>query len=532
MANKLELSWLNKDKRVEAEPRILVENPELSYSSEGIDLLSDDITDNLLIHGDNLLGLKALETQYSNKIKCIYIDPPYNTGSAFETYDDNVEHSTWLSLMRERLVLLHKLLRDDGSLWISIDDDEHAYLKVLCDEIFCRSNYVSSIAWQKRISPDMRAIISDAHEYILIYAKNKEQFKLTRNLLPLQNEQLKTYSNPDNDPRGPWTSTPCHAQAGHGTASQFYELTAPNGKKHNPPAGRCWLYTEPVMKQKIEEGKIWFGKDGNGVPRKKTYLSESKGVTPWTWWVNTEVGTSLEGKKESQALFGVDKAFPTPKPERLIERILTIASNEGDIVLDSFLGSGTTAAVAHKMHRRWIGIEMEDVAYSHCKYRLDKVINNEDKGGITQSTGWNGGGGYKFYELAPTLINEDTFGQPVINKQYNPDMLAAAIAIHEGFKYEPELNCYWKQSKNDNNTYLYVTTKHVNEELINSIKAELKEDEFLILVCKSFDENLKRVSKNITIKKIPQSLLKNCEFGVDNYNLNIVCPPEYEEEDE
>ena len=532
-STKLELSWFEKEKNITIEPRLLIEDGSKSYYKNNETLIDDEsINDNILIHGDNLLGLKALLPRFTNEIKCVYIDPPYNTGAAFETYDDNLEHSTWLSLMRERIQIIYELLNEKGSLWISIDDDEHAYLKVLCDEIFGRNNYISTIVWQKRISPDMRAIISDGHEYILIYAKDKDSFKQYRNLLPLSKEQLKTYSNPDNDPRGPWTSTPCTAQAGHGTKTQFYELTAPNGKKHNPPAGRCWLYTENVMKDKIADGRIWFGKDGNGVPRKKTYLSESKGVTPWTWWENTEVGTSLEGKKESQVLFGKDMAFPTPKPERLIQRIISIATNPGDWVLDSFLGSGTTAAVAHKMKRKWIGIEMEDTAYTHCKPRMDMVINGKDKNGITNDVEWTSGGGYKFYELAPSLVKEDSFGQLIINPEYNPEMLAAAIALHEGYKYNPSRECYWKQSSNNNNSYLFVTTSHVTKQMIDSIQLDLKEDEHLLISCKSYDNNVIAGIKNISIKKIPQSLLKNCEFDKEDYKLNIICPPLYEEDEE
>lgn len=344
MANKLELTWVGKDEPIRVEPRLLIENAALSNTT------TDPGTQNMLIHGDNLLALKALESKYAGQVKCIYIDPPYNTGSAFEHYDDNLEHSQWLNLMRPRLSLLWGLLSDEGSLWISIDDDEQAYMKVLCDELFGRSSFIASIIWQKRTSPDMRAIISDGHDYILVYAKNREMFKENRNKLPLTEEQAKGYKNPDNDPRGPWASSDFTAQGWR--PNQMYPITTPSGKIVTPPEGRCWRHLEDVYKQLRQEGRLWFGTDGSGVPRKKTYLSEAGGIVPWTWWPHKEVGNNQEAKKEIIALFGAANAFDTPKPERLIERVLHIASNPGDLVLDSFLGSGTTAAVAHKMGRR------------------------------------------------------------------------------------------------------------------------------------------------------------------------------------
>lgn len=525
MANKLELTWYGKENMVVVEPRLLLEDKKLSNCHEG------DTCDNMLIHGDNLLALKALvKAGYAGKIKCIYIDPPYNTGSAFEHYDDNLEHSKWLSLMKPRLELLKILLRVDGSIWISIDDDEHAYLKVLCDEVFGRCNFIASIVWQKRTSPDMRAAISDGHDYILVYSINKDEFKKSINKLPLSDEQMKNYKNPDNDPRGPWTSTDCTAQAGHGTKDQFYVLTTPAGRKIELPSSLCWRFTKERMMEEIAEGRIWLGKDGNGVPRKKTYLADSKGVVPWTWWSNKEVGHNQEAKKETNKLFD-DNSFATPKPERLLQRIIHIASNEGDIVLDSFLGSGTTAAVAHKMKRNWIGVEFGEHAYTHCKVRLDKVIKGE-QGGVSKTLNWNGGGSYKFYELAPSLINIDVFGEPVINKSYNADMLAAAVAMHEGCKYEPNQEIFWKQAIASETSYLFTTTRCVTHEFLATIHETMKEEEFLVIACKSFVAGADRAYSNIKVKKIPQMLLDNCEFGKDNYNLNIVNPPVYEDDEE
>lgn len=524
MANKLELTWYGKDTPIRVEPRLLIENAALSNT-----VTPPPETENMLIHGDNLLALKALEAKYTGKVKCIYIDPPYNTGSAFEHYDDNLEHSQWLNLMRPRLRLLWELLSDEGSLWISIDDDEQAYIKVLCDELFGRNAFIASIIWQKRTSPDMRAIISDGHDYILVYAKNREIFKETRNKLPLSEEQAKNYKNPDNDPRGPWTSTDFTAQGWR--PNQMYSITTPSGKIVTPPEGRCWRLLEDSYRQLQQEGRLWFGSDGSGVPRKKAYLSEAKGIVPWTWWTNKEVGHNQEAKKEIIALFGAANAFDTPKPERLIERIIHIASNPGDLVLDSFLGSGTTAAVAHKMGRRYIGIEMGDHAYTHCKVRLDKVISGEDQGGISKAQHWHGGGGYRFYELAPTLINRDAFGEAVINPAYDADMLAAAVALHEGFRYQPDASLFWKQSTGSEGSYLFVTTRHVTAAYLDSIRSSMKEGEYLIIACRSFDAGLERAFDRITIKKIPQMLLSRCEFGRTDYNLHIVHPPVYEDEE-
>ena len=526
MANKLELTWYGKDEPIRVEPRLLIENVALSNTAAAPD------TQNMLIHGDNLLALKALESKFAGQVKCIYIDPPYNTGSAFEHYDDNLEHSQWLNLMRPRLEILWRLLSEDGSLWISIDDDEQAYMKVLCDELFGRSSFIASIIWQKRTSPDMRAVISDGHDYVLVYAKDKDLFKQVRNRLPLSEEQRKSYKNPDNDPRGPWTSTDCTAQAGHGTADQFYTLTTPVGRVIELPKSLCWRFTKERMEEEIAAGRIWLGKDGTGVPRKKTYLKDSTGVVPWTLWMNKEVGHNQEAKKENNVLFGSSNAFDTPKPERLIQRIIHIASNPGDLVLDSFLGSGTTAAVAQKMGRRWIGVEMGNHAYTHCKVRMDKVIAGEDPGGITKAQNWQGGGGYRFYEVAPTLINKDPFDEYIINEDYDANMLAAAVALHEGFHYQPDGDLFWKQSVGNENSYLFVTTRHLNSPYLDSIKDTMEEGEYLIIACRSFDSGLDKAYDNITVKKIPQMLLERCEFGKADYNLNIVHPPVYDDCDE
>ena len=526
MSNKLELTWYGKDNPIKVEPRLLIENAALSNT----DMEPD--TGNMLIHGDNLLALKALEKKFAGQVKCIYIDPPYNIGAAFEHYDDNLEHSMWLSLIRPRLEILWNLLhRNEGSIWISIDDNEQAYMRVLCDELFGRHNFIAQIVWQKRYSRENREAIGDVHEYILVYAKNKELFKTIRNLVPMSEEQAKVYKNPNNDPKGRWRPVPMTAQAGHATPEQFYPITAPGGKVHTPPAGRCWALSKATFEKLLTEGRIYFGKDNNSQPNTIRYLSEVPGVAPWTWWPSDEVGHTDSAKKEILALFGKENIFDTPKPETLIERIIHIATNPGDLVLDSFLGSGTTAAVAHKMGRRYIGIEMGDHAYTHCKVRLDKVIAGEDLGGITKAQKWQGGGGYHFYELASTLINKDAFGEVIINPDYDADMLAAAVALHEGFTYQPDSKLFWKQAIGNESSFLFTTTRHLTSDYLDGIASSMANGEYLVIACRSFDKGLDKVYGNIVVKKIPQMLLDRCEFGKSDYNLNIVHPPMYEDEE-
>ena len=373
----------------------------------------DPQSENLLIQGDNLLALKALLPFYRGRVKCIYIDPPYNTQSAFGHYDDKLEHSQWLSMMWPRLVLLRDLLSEDGSIWISIDDSEGAYLRVLMDEVFGRSTFIATNVWQKRYSRENREAIGDVHEYLLVYSKSPDGFKKSRNLVPLTEEQAKVYRNTNNDPRGRWRPVPMTAQEGHATSEQFYEITTPSGAKHRPPQGRCWGVARATYDRLLQEGRIYFGKDGSAQPNIIRYLSEVPGVAPWTWWPSDEVGHTDESKKEIHALFGKVEAFDSPKPERLMHRIFHIASNPGDYVLDCFLGSGTTAAVAHKMGRRYIGIEMGAHARSHCLPRLEKVIEGE-QGGISESVIWKGGGGFRFHTLGEPVFDADGGIHPAV----------------------------------------------------------------------------------------------------------------------
>ena len=353
---------------------------------------------NMIIKGDNCAVCDYIMNEFADKVKCIYIDPPYNNGEEYAHYSDVFSHKQWLDNMRSIINRLFRLLTKDGSLWISIDDNEVHYLKVLCDEIMGRSNFVTTIIWQQRTTRENRRAFSNNHEYILVYAKDPATFKKKRNLLCADNSVLARYKNPDNDPRGPWQSVSLNVQAGHAVSSQFYSITAPGGKVFNPPNGRCWIYNETRMKKEIADNNIWFGLDKNSTPRKKKFLCDAKlGLTPETLWLASDVGTTNDAKKQLLALFPTMTVFDTPKPESLIRRILEIASNEGDLILDAFLGSGTTAAVAHKMKRAYIGIDISSESIDYSLSRLERVIAGE-KSGISKDLGWEGGGSFSYYE--------------------------------------------------------------------------------------------------------------------------------------
>lgn len=349
----------------------------------------------VLILGDNQKVLKDIKDTYEHQVSLIYIDPPYNRGDDFKFYKDTKNHDEWLEGMRTTILELREFLSAEGSIWISIDDSEMAYLKVCCDEIFCRENFVSTIVWQKRNTRENRKIFSNNHEYVLVYAKDINRFKKKRNLLPATQKLLDRYKNPDNDTRGSWQSVTLSVQAGHAVKSQFYTIVSPTGKKHKPPKGRCWIYNEERMQEEIKNNNIWFGSDGNGVPRLKKILDVSKlGVVPETLWNVEFAGSTKEAKQELLALEIYDEdVFDTPKPEQLIYRIMQIATNEKDLVLDCFMGSGTTAAVAHKFGRNYIGIELNKKVYKYALERLKKVCNGES-GGISSTLEWNGGGEY------------------------------------------------------------------------------------------------------------------------------------------
>ena len=518
MANKLELTWFGKNEPIHIEPRLLIENTELSNTA------ADPNTENILIHGDNLLALKALEGKYAGQVKCIYIDPPYNTGNAFDKYDDNLEHSIWLNLMDYRFRCLYSLLKTDGFLFVNLDEQEHAYAKILLDGIFGRHNFIGDIIWQKRKGGgnDSHYLALD-HDYILVYAKDASKETNPMKWRTAQSEEyLKRYKEIEPDGRRYYWDT----VARNGLQSPIpVSVTCPDGTTLaiNSQMG------QETINDGLVDGTVRLTKSKNGwTLHHKVYMGRGQVQRS----ILTDVGTNKTAGDEMEYLFGNKKAFPYPKPESLISRLLELATKKGDIVLDSFLGSGTTAAVAHKMGRRYIGIEMGAHAYTHCKTRLDKVVAGDDKGGITESTNWQGGGGYRFYELAPSLINEDPFGECVINPDYDADMLAAAVALHEGFTYQPNADIFWKQSVGNEKSYLFVTTRHLNSTFLDSIKDSMEDDEYLIIACRSFESGLDKAYDHITLKKIPQMLLSRCEFGKTDYNLNIVHPPIYEDEED
>ena len=515
MANKLELTWYGKDEPIRVEPRLLIENAELSNTT------ADPDTENMIIHGDNLLALKALESKFAGQVKCIYIDPPYNTGNAFDKYDDNLEHSIWLNLMDCRFRQLYTLLRNDGFLFVNLDEQEHAYAKILLDGIFGRQNYIGDIIWQKRKGGgnDSRYIALD-HDYILVYAKDISKEMHPMKWRTAQSEEYrKRYKETDTDGRRYYWDT----VARDGLQNPIpVSVTCPDGRvlSINSQMGQI------TIQKGLLDGSVRLSKTKNGwTLHHKVYMGQGQVQRS----ILNDVGTNKTAGDEMESLFGDKKSFPYPKPEDLISRLLELSTRKGDLVLDSFLGSGTTAAVAQKMGRRWIGVEMGNHAYTHCKVRMDKVIDGSDKGGISKTIGWQGGGGYRFFELAPSLINRDPFDEYVINEDYDANMLAAAVALHEGFRYQPDGALFWKQSVGNENSYLFVTTRHLNSTYLDSIKDTMEDGEYLIIACRSFDSGLDKAYGNITVKKIPQMLLERCEFGKTDYNLNIVHPPVYDD---
>ncbi len=581
MSNKLELTWYGKDDPKKIEPRLLIEDANLSVDS------GNGQTDNLLIHGDNLLSLKALEKKYNKQVKCIYIDPPYNVDAANEHYDDFVEHSKWLALMRERLILLKGLLAKEGSIWIQIDDEEMAYLKVLCDEVFGRENYVNTLSVNMKNVAGVSGGGEDKRlkkncEFILIYARSypdmdlfKPQYVYTE-----LSELIQQYI----DEGKSWKYTSVLVEPGEkeyygstvdgdGNEIKVYlrknpvmmsikQVATRDGITEKEAYKKYGYYVfrttnaqssirTRVMDYKMEENILEDLISIEYVPRTGknrgelyeqfykgskcnlfVWLRDTSEVIDGELYKRDPIGTYWDMnawmknvEKEGNVLFPNSK-----KPEQLIAQILDMATNEGDLVLDSFLGSGTTIAVAHKMKRRWIGIEMGDHAYTHCKKRIDSVINGEDERGVTAQYEWQGGGGYRFYEIAPSLIKKDDFDEDIINPSYDSDMLAAAVALHEGFTYSPNPDVFWKQSQGTENAYLFVTTRHVNQAYLDSINSSMDDEEFLIIACRSYDANAEKAYKNIAIKKIPQVLLEKCEFNQENYNLNIINPPVYDDE--
>lgn len=527
---KLELTWPGKEERPKLEPRILIEDPDKSYRAEGPGGAHGPGTfDNILIKGDNLLALKALEADYAGKVKCVFIDPPYNTGSAFEHYDDGLEHSLWLSLIRDRLEILKRLLAEDGSIWVTLDDNEAHYFKVLCDEVFGRKQFVADVIWQKRFSPNSTAqYLSDSHDHVIVYRKQNWE----RNLLPRTAKSDANYKNPDNDPRGPWTSSDLSARNFYSQGS--YSITTRTGRVvDGPPPGRYWTISKERFEALDADNRIWWGKSGNNQPRLKRFISEVReGIVPQTIWTHDEVGHTQESKKEVMA-FNSRDVFTTPKPERLIERILTIASKPGDLILDSFAGSGTTGAVAQKMGRRWIMVEIGDHADTHIVPRLKKVIDGEDQGGISKAVEWQGGGGFRYYTLAPSLLEKDKWGNWVVAREYNPDMLAAAMCKHLGFTYAPseDESEWWRHGQSSETDFLYVTTQSLTRDALKLLSDEVGEGRSLMICAPAFDGSFDDF-ENLSCTKIPSAILSRCEWGRDDYSLNVSDPiPDSDEEE-
>lgn len=356
-----------------------------------------NVDGNALIQGDNLEVLRKLRISQPESVRCAYLDPPYNNGESYRHYFDSMGHEEWLLAITERLLLIRELLQTNGAIWISIDDSEVHYLKVAADSVFGRGNFVGTVVWERRTTRENRRVLSRNHEYLLVYAKNRDVWSKARNALPLTDAVTGRYRNPDDDVRGPWQSISANVQDGHATASQHYELRAPSGRLHEPPNGRCWVYSKQKMAREIAANNVWFGVDGTSAPRIKSFLVDRKqGLTPDTLWRASDVGTTSDAKRELLALFKETPLFDTPKPEALIQRVLHISTDPGDTVLDAYLGSGTTAAVAHKMGRRYIGVEIGAHIKSHCVARLHRVIEGE-AGGISKLVSWKGGGGFDFF---------------------------------------------------------------------------------------------------------------------------------------
>lgn len=566
MANKLELTWYGKDEPIRIEPRLLIENAALSNTA------ADPDTENMLIHGDNLLALKALETQYAGQIKCVYIDPPFNTGQAFEHYDDNLEHSIWLNLMNQRLRCLYNLLEANGMLWIHLDDVEVHYCKVLLDEIFARQNFVAHITYERSAVAGLGqgGYLVNTTEHILLYKKGALPGKTNLSFEELGFNIIKRYNRYVSN-FGERTLVREFTAKSNGEVVRVYEhssveiesISLRDVKNREAEIRQEFVIHldslfrgNRVQKENefqndiiasLDKGKFYSvdyipsrGKNKDELTTLYYYNCE---LLSWLKDTTTLESGMLTKSQKMTTLWKhgeIPKAdianeggvyFPrSKKPEQLLRRIIEMSTEPGDIVLDSFLGSGTTAAVAHKMSRRYIGIEMGEHAYTHCKTRLDAVISGTDSLGITKAVDWHGGGGYRFFELAPSLINRDPFDEYIINEEYDADMLAAAVALHEGFSYQPDSGLFWKQSVGNESSYLFVTTRHLNSTYLDSIKDTMEDGEYLIIACRSYDSGLDKAYSNITIKKIPQMLLSRCEFGKADYNLNIVHPPVYDDE--
>lgn len=577
---RLELTWIGKGSEPEVEPRILLHDASKDYG--------DPNTENMLIHGDNLLALKALEQQFAGQVKCIYIDPPYNTGAAFEHYDDNLEHSIWLRLMKARLEILRRLLSPEGSIWIQIDDEEQAYLKVICDEVFGRNNFINMISVNmkntagasgggedKRLKKNCEYILAYAKEYSLLplfngpyaytelseliqqYIDEGKSWKYTTVLLnPGEKEYIGSTVDGDGNEikvflrknpemmsikqvarRDGITEKDAYKKYGinifQTTNAQSSIRTRVMDYRHEQGITEDLISIEYVPKTGKNKGTVYEQFYKGDKCRLFVWLRDTSEVIDGELFKKDLQGTywDMNAWMKNVAKEGGGIDFPNgKKPEHLVGQIFSMTTSEEDLVLDSFLGSGTTAAVAHKMHRKYIGIELGNHCYTHCKPRLDAVIDG-DTSGVSNEFNWTGGGGYKFYELAPTLIEKDKYGNPVFSDKYNPEMLVAAVIKVNGYYYAPDSNIFWKQGFCQDNSFIYVTTQYLTAQALDSIASDVGAFENLLICAPAFDVGLNKRYDNITVKKIPQSVLDKCEFGADNYNLNVVDVPDLDEED-
>jgi len=521
---KLELTWIGKENRPRLEPRILLEDMEKSYHAAHR-VTDRDIFDNRLIFGDNLLALKALEQEFAGKIKCIYIDPPYNTGAAFTHYDDSLEHSLWLSLIRDRLEILHRLLTQDGIIFCSIDTTELYHAGLLFDEIFGRPNRLELFVWKKSYGGGAKSrYVVNQSEFIFCYSKNIEH--LPPLFLPPDEKAMKYYKYKDEhyESRGPYRLQPLATTSNDDRPNLRYHIKY-KGQDIWPE--KQWQWSEErVSKAMTVNGIVFTDRNGKVTVSYKQYLRDEEGEERQTKPTSIIDGYYTQhGTYESVALFGQENKFQFPKPEGLLRHLLEIGSSPGDIILDSFAGSGTTGAVAHKMGRRWIMVELGEHCHTHIIPRMKKVIDGTDQDGISKTINWKGGGGFRYFRLAPSLLERDKRGNWVISKEYNAAMLASAMAKHEGFIYNPDETLYWKQGKSTEKDFIFTTTHFITIEYLDGIHEEMQPDESLLICCKSFQEACENRYENITVRKIPNMLLGRCEFGKDDYSLNIANLP-------
>ncbi|MEZ5423007.1 MAG: site-specific DNA-methyltransferase [Pyrinomonadaceae bacterium] len=545
---KLELTWIGKDERPRLEPRILLEDKERSYHAAAR-VSDDDIFDNILIHGDNLLALKALEQEYAGKVKCIYIDPPYNTGNAFEHYDDGVEHSLWLSLMRDRLELLRKLLKPDGFICCHIDDSEGHYLKVLMDEVFDRSNYLTTFYVQVRYPAKTLKTDMNFHKEIEQVHVYRKQYGAEPNL-PSKTSSFDKFRHYVKE-LGEGVETTIGGKKAFIFQESEYEIFEEEGSEF----GLKEIWASGTILDGNSSGRFFrdyltgrVTKDGLGVLYKVFGIGDDRfdyryftgprraNATKGKYFQGVPVSqldnpedlqfTPIENFYDFAAQFGncrneggVDFRGGK-KPEILLETILKHFSNKGDLVIDSFGGSGTTAAVAHKMKRRWIMVELGEHCYTHIIPRLKKVIDGEDQGGITKAVDWKGGGGFRFYELAPSLLKKDKWDNYIINPEYNAEMLAEAMCKHLGFTYAPSDSVYWMHGHSTEADFIYVTTQNLTREMLQAISDEVGDERTLLICCKAFRAG-KNEFPNLTLEKIPNAILKRCEWDKDDYSLQV-----------